>query len=62
MKRLEFVGLGAMGAPMARRIATAGFSLGVFDVVTHRARPLLDLGAEGSDSPGRWSRGPLRPS
>jgi 3-hydroxyisobutyrate dehydrogenase len=51
MKRLGFVGLGAMGSPMAKSLAGAGFELKVFDVLDERTRPLVDLGAESSASP-----------
>jgi 3-hydroxyisobutyrate dehydrogenase-like beta-hydroxyacid dehydrogenase len=51
VKRLGFVGLGAMGSPMAKRIAGAGFELKVFDVLDERTRPLVELGAESSASP-----------
>jgi 3-hydroxyisobutyrate dehydrogenase-like beta-hydroxyacid dehydrogenase len=43
--------LGAMGSPMAKRIAGAGFELKVFDVLDERTRPLVELGAESSASP-----------
>jgi 3-hydroxyisobutyrate dehydrogenase-like beta-hydroxyacid dehydrogenase len=36
---LGFVGLGAMGLPMAGRLAGAGFELKVFDVLAERAWP-----------------------
>ncbi|MDQ5811111.1 MAG: NAD(P)-dependent oxidoreductase [Actinomycetota bacterium] len=51
VKRLGFVGLGAMGSPMAKRLASAGFELKVFDVLDERTRPLVELGAESSSSP-----------
>jgi len=38
MRRLGFIGLGAMGAPMAAQLATAGFDLAVFDVDAGRTR------------------------
>ena len=40
MQRLGFVGLGAMGLPMAKRLT--GFELGVFDVLDERVRPLVE--------------------
>jgi 3-hydroxyisobutyrate dehydrogenase-like beta-hydroxyacid dehydrogenase len=43
--------LGAMGSPMAKSLAGAGFELKVFDVLDERTRPLVDLGAESSASP-----------
>src|SRR5918998_2819816 len=48
---LAFVGLGAMGAPMAARIASSGFDLSVFDVRPESTRPLVDLGATAAGSP-----------
>jgi 3-hydroxyisobutyrate dehydrogenase-like beta-hydroxyacid dehydrogenase len=38
MKRIGFIGLGAMGGPMARNLAAAGFELAVFDVDAERTR------------------------
>ena len=57
MQRLGFVGLGAMGSPMAGRLAEAGFELKVFDVVAERARPLVELGAESAASPKEAAEG-----
>ena len=50
MKRLAFVGLGAMGSPMAQRLAGAGFDLKVFDVLEERTRPLVEVGAASTAS------------
>jgi 3-hydroxyisobutyrate dehydrogenase len=50
VQRLGFVGLGAMGLPMAMRLADAGFELGVFDVLEERVRPLVELGATSASS------------
>ena len=57
MQRLGFVGLGAMGSPMAGRLTEAGFELKVFDVVAERARPLVELGAESAASPKEAAEG-----
>jgi 3-hydroxyisobutyrate dehydrogenase-like beta-hydroxyacid dehydrogenase len=57
VQRLGFVGLGAMGSPMAGRLAEAGFELKVFDVVAERARPLVELGAESAASPKEAAEG-----
>jgi 3-hydroxyisobutyrate dehydrogenase-like beta-hydroxyacid dehydrogenase len=57
VQRLGFVGLGAMGYPMAGRLAEAGFELKVFDVVAERARPLVELGAESAASPKEAAEG-----
>ena len=50
MDHLGFVGLGAMGSPMAKRLAGAGFELKVFDVLDERTRPLVKLGAVSASS------------
>ena len=50
MEHLGFVGLGAMGSPMAKRLAGAGFELKVFDVLDERTRPLVKLGAVSASS------------
>jgi 3-hydroxyisobutyrate dehydrogenase-like beta-hydroxyacid dehydrogenase len=52
MERLGFVGLGAMGSPMAKRLAGAGFELKVFDVLDERTHPLIELGAVRAASLG----------
>ena len=57
MERMGFVGLGAMGSPMAGRLAEAGFELKVFDVVAERAAPLVELGAASASSPKEAAEG-----
>ena len=49
--RVGFIGLGNMGAPVAKWILDAGFSLVVHDVRTDAAAPLLERGAGWADSP-----------
>jgi 3-hydroxyisobutyrate dehydrogenase len=56
VQRLGFVGLGAMGSPMAKRLAGAAFELKVFDVFDERTRPLVELGAESAASPEEAAR------
>jgi 3-hydroxyisobutyrate dehydrogenase len=51
VQRVGFVGLGAMGSPMAKRLAGADLELKVFDVFAERARPLVELGAASAASP-----------
>lgn len=51
MRNIAFVGLGAMGAPMAKSLFSAGFGLRVFDVRQENARPLVEMGATGAGSP-----------
>jgi len=51
MKRLGFIGLGAMGAPMARNLAAAGFELAVFDVDEQRTHAAAEgFGARAAGS------------
>lgn len=57
MQRLGFVGLGAMGSPMAGRLAEAGFELKVFDVVAERANLLVEMGAASAASPKKAAEG-----
>jgi 3-hydroxyisobutyrate dehydrogenase len=51
MQRAGLIGLGAMGAPMAKRIVSADFELSVFDVLPENAEPLVGLGARRAGSP-----------
>ena len=51
MRNIAFIGLGAMGAPMAKSLLSAGFDLGVFDVREENTRPLVEMGAAGAASP-----------
>jgi len=46
-----FVGLGIMGAPMARNILTAGFELTVYNRTSSKAEPLKSAGAAVADTP-----------
>jgi 3-hydroxyisobutyrate dehydrogenase len=57
MKRLAFLGLGIMGAPMARRLLDGGFDLTVWNRSPHRAAPLAAAGARVTDSPATAVRG-----
>lgn len=57
MRKIAFVGLGAMGAPMAKSLLSAGFDLRVFDVREENARPLVEAGATGAGSPREAAEG-----
>jgi 3-hydroxyisobutyrate dehydrogenase-like beta-hydroxyacid dehydrogenase len=57
MQGVGFIGLGAMGAPMAKRIVSAGFDLSVFDVRPENADPLVELGARRAGSPREAAEG-----
>jgi 3-hydroxyisobutyrate dehydrogenase-like beta-hydroxyacid dehydrogenase len=52
-----FIGLGAMGVPMAKRIVSAGFDLSVFDVRPENTEPLVELGARQAGSPREAAEG-----
>ncbi len=56
--RIGFIGLGAMGAPMAGRLAAAGFELTLFDLDGDRTRRTADaLGARPAESRAEVARG-----
>jgi len=48
---LGFIGLGAMGKPMARNLLAAGYPVAVYDVRSEAVRELASLGAEPGQSP-----------
>jgi 3-hydroxyisobutyrate dehydrogenase-like beta-hydroxyacid dehydrogenase len=50
MAKLGFIGLGQMGAPMARRLLDAGHDLVVWNRTPARAEPLVSVGAAWADS------------
>jgi 3-hydroxyisobutyrate dehydrogenase-like beta-hydroxyacid dehydrogenase len=49
--RIGFIGLGIMGAPMARNLLRAGHALTVHNRTRARAEPLVAAGATAADSP-----------
>ncbi len=50
MDKIGFIGLGAMGGPMAKNLIKKGFRLTVLDIVPERMEPLKSMGAEGAAS------------
>jgi len=56
MSTVAFIGLGAMGAPMARNLMKAGFELSVWARRPQAARELLDNGARWQTSPAELAR------
>jgi 3-hydroxyisobutyrate dehydrogenase-like beta-hydroxyacid dehydrogenase len=54
--QIAFLGLGAMGAPMAERLLQAGYALCVFDPSAHAVQALVDQGALGARSAGEAAR------
>ena len=53
---VAFIGLGAMGRPMAEHVSAAGHQLIVHDVRRAAADPLVTLGARWADSPAEAAR------
>lgn len=56
MQRIAFIGLGNMGAPMARNLLKAGYRLQVFDVVETLLESFRSLGATVAASAGEAAR------
>jgi len=57
VERVGFVGLGTMGAAMARNIAMAGFPLTVWNRTPNRATALREVGATAAKTPADVARG-----
>ena len=55
--KIGFVGLGHMGAPMARNLLSHGHSLKVFDVVAEAVRPFTQAGCEAMPTAADCARG-----
>jgi len=51
MDRIGFVGLGAMGTPMAWNVHDAGFALGVYNRTAAKMDPFAEAGIDTYDSP-----------
>lgn len=49
--RIAFLGLGLMGAPMARRLLAAGWPLTVWNRTAAKCAPLVDAGARRAETP-----------
>eukprot|EP00965_Chrysotila_dentata_P168760 5573282-Pleurochrysis_carterae.AAC.1 len=55
--KVGFVGLGAMGAPMAANLLHAGHELSVFDVNAEAMKNLVAKGARAATSPADCAKG-----
>src|SRR5215203_1687251 len=55
--KLGFIGLGTMGAPMARNLLEAGHELAVWNRSPERVDPLVAAGARRADSPADAASG-----
>jgi len=57
MAAIGFIGLGNMGAPMARNLLQAGHGLRVFDLAADTVERLVADGAQGTTSAGDAAKG-----
>ncbi len=55
-EKIAFIGLGAMGGPMAANLVRGGFALTVLDSDAAKVARLVDLGAATADSPAAAAR------
>jgi 3-hydroxyisobutyrate dehydrogenase-like beta-hydroxyacid dehydrogenase len=55
--KLGFIGLGAMGAPMATNLLKAGHELAVWNRSPEKVAPLVEVGASRADSPAEAASG-----
>ncbi len=55
-QEIGFIGLGAMGAPMAANLIAAGFSLTVYNRTPSKADPLVQKGARRAERAGDTAR------
>lgn len=53
MRRISLLGCGLMGAPMARRLAAAGFPLALWNRTRTKVEALADTGARIADTPAQ---------
>ncbi|MBQ9422316.1 MAG: NAD(P)-binding domain-containing protein, partial [Pyramidobacter sp.] len=56
LQKIAFIGLGIMGAPIARNLMKAGFELHVWARRREKAQPLLAEGAVWHDSAAEAAR------
>jgi 4-hydroxybutyrate dehydrogenase/sulfolactaldehyde 3-reductase len=57
IQTIGFIGLGTMGAPMARNLLKAGFALQVYDVLPEAVAKIVEAGATGAASAGAAAAG-----
>ncbi|GAB4110821.1 MAG: NAD(P)-dependent oxidoreductase [Phycisphaeraceae bacterium] len=56
IRRVGYIGLGIMGAPMASNLIRAGFEVTVWNRTARRCEPLIELGAHHAESPQEVAR------
>ncbi|RCX20407.1 3-hydroxyisobutyrate dehydrogenase [Fontibacillus phaseoli] len=57
MKKIGFIGLGTMGAPMAANLLKQGYEVSVYNRTTAKCEPLAALGAAIAATPGEAASG-----
>ena len=57
MATIGFIGLGNMGAPMARNLLAAGHRLAVYDISPPAISPLAAIGAAVAENPAAATSG-----
>jgi 3-hydroxyisobutyrate dehydrogenase-like beta-hydroxyacid dehydrogenase len=57
MPKVGFIGLGRMGAGIARNIMKAGFAITVYNRTAAKMQPFVDAGAAGAASPAEAAAG-----
>lgn len=57
IKNIGFIGLGAMGTPMATLLFRAGYPVKGFDIVGEQIRRLIPMGIKAARSPGEATEG-----
>lgn len=57
IEKVGFIGLGRMGAPIAKNILRAGFDLTVYNRTPEKMKPLIEKGATGATSPKEAAAG-----
>ena len=50
IQKIGFIGLGRVGAPLAKNVLKAGFDLKVYNRSTDKMKPLIEAGASGASS------------
>ena len=62
MSAIAFIGLGQMGAPMAKNLLKQGHQLNVFDVNPQAVQALVESGARAAATPSEILCDPVFPS
>ena len=57
IRTIGFLGVGLMGAPMARHLLSAGFRLQVWNRTRDKVDPLIDAGAVAAATPAEAAEG-----